>query len=199
MSETLQSLRSDLVRAGSVATAPTRSWVGRYVANDRVACETFYDTVMLPLMAFCSGPLSASRFTLKAVCFGRMLETSVLGLGQDLGLLLVLEGAMTNSTYVSRFSFILIPYRFKVRDRGGRLIIMEWKKIVFSRIAKDVVGKGPDHGTFVLRLSSKRMLNSGWEAGSLRWMGDGSILSVRKKTGWKDGEDGRLAVPFNPI
>ncbi|WZY72260.1 hypothetical protein YC2023_004500 [Brassica napus] len=46
-----------------------------------------------------------------------MLETSALGLGQDLGLLLVLEGAMTNSTYVSRFSFILIPYRFKVRDR----------------------------------------------------------------------------------
>ncbi|KAL0673953.1 hypothetical protein Bca4012_001934 [Brassica carinata] len=24
---------------------------------------------------------------------------------------------MTNLTYVSRFSFILIPYRFKVRDR----------------------------------------------------------------------------------
>ncbi|WZZ57368.1 hypothetical protein YC2023_057475 [Brassica napus] len=46
-----------------------------------------------------------------------MLETSALGLGQDLGLLMVLEGAMTNSTYVSRFSFILIPYRFKVRDR----------------------------------------------------------------------------------
>ena len=46
-----------------------------------------------------------------------MLETSALGLGQDLGLLLVLEGAMTNSTYVSRFSFILILYRFKVRDR----------------------------------------------------------------------------------
>ena len=40
---------------------------------------------------------------------------------------------------------------------------------------------------------------AGWEAGSMRWMGDGSILSVRKKTGWKDGEDGRLAVPFNPI
>ncbi|WZZ08574.1 hypothetical protein YC2023_094495 [Brassica napus] len=46
-----------------------------------------------------------------------MLETSALGLGQDLGLLRVLEGAMTNSTYVSRFSFILIPYRFKVRNR----------------------------------------------------------------------------------
>ena len=44
---------------------------------------------------------------------------------------------------------------------GGRLIIMAWMKTVFSRIAKDVVGKGPDHGTFVLRLSSKRMLNSG--------------------------------------
>ncbi|KAF3558939.1 hypothetical protein F2Q69_00015196 [Brassica cretica] len=46
-----------------------------------------------------------------------MLETSALGCGQYLGLLLVLEGAMTNSTYISRFSFILIPYRFKVRDR----------------------------------------------------------------------------------
>ena len=45
-----------------------------------------------------------------------MLETSALGLGQDLGLLLVLEGAVTNLTYVSRFSFILTPYRFKVRD-----------------------------------------------------------------------------------
>ena len=40
---------------------------------------------------------------------------------------------------------------------------------------------------------------AGWEAGSMRWMGDGLILSVRMKTGWKDGEDGRLAVPFNPI
>ncbi|KAF3595562.1 hypothetical protein DY000_02021555 [Brassica cretica] len=54
-----------------------------------------------------------SRFLI--LCL-EMLETSALGLGQDLGLLLVLEGAMTNSTYVSRFSFILIPYRFKVRD-----------------------------------------------------------------------------------
>ena len=44
---------------------------------------------------------------------------------------------------------------------GGHLIIMAWMKTVFSRIAKDVVGKGPDHGTFGLRLSSKRMLNSG--------------------------------------
>ena len=55
-----------------------------------------------------------SRFLI--LCL-QMLETRALGLGQDLGLLLVLEGAMTNSTYVSRFSFILIPYRFKVRDR----------------------------------------------------------------------------------
>ena len=46
-----------------------------------------------------------------------MLKTSVLGLGQDLGLPLVLRGAMTNSAYVSRYSFNLIPYRFKVRDR----------------------------------------------------------------------------------
>ncbi|WZZ33706.1 hypothetical protein YC2023_017107 [Brassica napus] len=46
-----------------------------------------------------------------------MIETSALGLGQDLGLLLVLGGAMTNLAYVSRYSFNLIPYRFKVRDR----------------------------------------------------------------------------------
>ncbi|WZZ50402.1 hypothetical protein YC2023_050509 [Brassica napus] len=55
-----------------------------------------------------------SRFLI--LCL-EMLETSALGLGQDIGLLLVLEGAMTNSTYVSRFSFILIPHRFNVRDR----------------------------------------------------------------------------------
>ncbi|KAF3484804.1 hypothetical protein F2Q69_00052244 [Brassica cretica] len=35
---------------------------------------------------------------------------------QDLGLLLALRGAMT-STYVSCYSFDLIPYRFKVRER----------------------------------------------------------------------------------
>ncbi|KAF3484806.1 hypothetical protein F2Q69_00052242 [Brassica cretica] len=50
-------------------------------------------------------------------------ETNVLGLGQDLGLLLALRGAMTNSTYVSCYSFDLIPYRFKVRDR---VIFVRW-------------------------------------------------------------------------
>ncbi|WZY77565.1 hypothetical protein YC2023_023949 [Brassica napus] len=39
-----------------------------------------------------------------------MLETSALGLGQDLGLLLVLEGAMTNSTYVSRSRLIRLVW-----------------------------------------------------------------------------------------
>ena len=56
-----------------------------------------------------------SRYHFWISCL-EILGTSVLGLGHDLGLLLVLEGAVTNSTYVSRFSFILIPYRFKVRD-----------------------------------------------------------------------------------
>ncbi|KAF3571041.1 hypothetical protein F2Q69_00059970 [Brassica cretica] len=37
-----------------------------------------------------------------------MLETSVLGLGQDLGLITALGGAMTTSTYVSRIVFDLI-------------------------------------------------------------------------------------------
>ncbi|KAF3597974.1 hypothetical protein DY000_02022547 [Brassica cretica] len=45
-----------------------------------------------------------------------MLETSVLGLGQDLGLITTLRGAMTTSTYVSRIVFDLIPSRFKVCD-----------------------------------------------------------------------------------
>ncbi|KAF3540049.1 hypothetical protein F2Q69_00021732 [Brassica cretica] len=45
-----------------------------------------------------------------------ILETNVLGLGQDLGLITALGGAMTTSTYVSRIIFDLIPSRFKVRD-----------------------------------------------------------------------------------
>ncbi|KAF3587873.1 hypothetical protein F2Q69_00027920 [Brassica cretica] len=45
-----------------------------------------------------------------------MLETSVLGLGEDLGLITALAGAMTTSTYVSCIVFDLIPSRFKVRD-----------------------------------------------------------------------------------
>uniref|UniRef100_A0A0D3E9Z2 Uncharacterized protein n=1 Tax=Brassica oleracea var. oleracea TaxID=109376 RepID=A0A0D3E9Z2_BRAOL len=46
----------------------------------------------------------------------KMLETSVLGLGQDLGLITALGGAMTTSTYVSRIVFDLIPSRFEVCD-----------------------------------------------------------------------------------
>ncbi|KAF2581624.1 hypothetical protein F2Q68_00004857 [Brassica cretica] len=57
------------------------------------------------------------RISYLLISYLEMLKTSVLGLGQDLGLLLVLGGAMTNSTYVSRCSFDLIPYRFKVRDK----------------------------------------------------------------------------------
>uniref|UniRef100_A0A0D3BGX8 Uncharacterized protein n=1 Tax=Brassica oleracea var. oleracea TaxID=109376 RepID=A0A0D3BGX8_BRAOL len=45
-----------------------------------------------------------------------MLETSVLGLGQDLGLITALGGAMSTSTYVYRIVFDLIPSRFNVRD-----------------------------------------------------------------------------------
>ncbi|KAF3523263.1 hypothetical protein F2Q69_00047545 [Brassica cretica] len=45
-----------------------------------------------------------------------MLETSVLGLGQDLGLITAFGGAMTTSTYVSRIVFDQISSRFKVRD-----------------------------------------------------------------------------------
>ncbi|KAF3571826.1 hypothetical protein F2Q69_00059263 [Brassica cretica] len=64
-----------------------------------------------------------SRFLI--LCL-EMLETSALGLGQDLGLLLVVESAMTNSTYVSHFSFILIPYRFKVRNSSASKERRNW-------------------------------------------------------------------------
>ncbi|KAF2568876.1 hypothetical protein F2Q68_00025549 [Brassica cretica] len=40
----------------------------------------------------------------------------MLGLGQDLGLITALGGAMTTLTYVSCIVFDLIPSRFKVRD-----------------------------------------------------------------------------------
>ena len=45
-----------------------------------------------------------------------MLETSALGLGQDLGLITALGGAMTTSAYVSCTVLDLIPSRFKVCD-----------------------------------------------------------------------------------
>ena len=45
-----------------------------------------------------------------------MLETSRLALGQDIGLITTLGGAMTTSTYVSRIVFDLIPSRFNVPD-----------------------------------------------------------------------------------
>ncbi|KAF2539633.1 hypothetical protein F2Q70_00004805 [Brassica cretica] len=58
--------------------------------------------------------------------------------GQDLGLLLALRGAMTNSTYVSCYSFDLIPYRFKVRDSnelGGRLYRLDLhEEYVFEKM-----------------------------------------------------------------
>ncbi|KAF3566352.1 hypothetical protein DY000_02018044 [Brassica cretica] len=72
-----------------------------------------------------------------------MLETSALGLGQDLGLLPVLEGAMTNSTYVSRFSFILIHTDLKSAI-GSRLIRLRYypcvgcMRVISTRWLKDV-------------------------------------------------------------
>uniref|UniRef100_A0A0D3A8R8 Uncharacterized protein n=1 Tax=Brassica oleracea var. oleracea TaxID=109376 RepID=A0A0D3A8R8_BRAOL len=44
------------------------------------------------------------------------VKTSVMGLGQDLGLITSLGGAMTTSTYVSHIVFDLIPSRFEVHD-----------------------------------------------------------------------------------
>ncbi|KAF3528703.1 hypothetical protein DY000_02042649 [Brassica cretica] len=121
-----RSLRSDRasVRARSLRCDRAVYVLGRYVATElRGELGRYVATEPLCKLAGFLKTLEywqrdkfwdlVSRFLI--LCL-EMLETSALGLGQDLGLLLVLEGAMTNSTYVSRFSFILIPYRFKVRD-----------------------------------------------------------------------------------
>ena len=39
---------------------------------------------------------------------------------------------------------------------------------------------------------------TGTKAESMSWMVVGSILSVEIKIGWKDGDGGRLAIPFCP-
>uniref|UniRef100_A0A0D2ZTH9 Uncharacterized protein n=1 Tax=Brassica oleracea var. oleracea TaxID=109376 RepID=A0A0D2ZTH9_BRAOL len=83
-----------------------------------------------------------------------MLETSVLGLGQDLGLITALGGSMTTSTYISRIVFNLIPSRFKVCDMFSAYVTcVVWLgvKDVFTQLAKDVVGQGLDHGSLTLR------------------------------------------------
>ncbi|KAF3509247.1 hypothetical protein F2Q69_00007558 [Brassica cretica] len=96
-----------------------------------------------------------------------MLETSVLGLGQDLGLITALGGAMTTSTYVSRIVFDLIPSHFKVRDMfsayvtdcclavsdGAMVSQIFWLgvKDVFTHKTKDVVGRGLNHGTLTFK------------------------------------------------
>ncbi|KAF2535319.1 hypothetical protein F2Q68_00021524 [Brassica cretica] len=112
-----------------------------------------------------------SRFLI--LCL-EMLETSALGLGQDLGLLLVLEGAMTNSTYVSRFSFILIPYRFKVRDSTIRLHMITQIHLVFR-----------------LRKSNQLMLRHDGSTRSILFATkyDGAYDAKNKKLGPQDTEE----------
>uniref|UniRef100_A0A0D3BVG6 Uncharacterized protein n=1 Tax=Brassica oleracea var. oleracea TaxID=109376 RepID=A0A0D3BVG6_BRAOL len=58
-----------------------------------------------------------------------------------------LGGAMTTLAYVCRIVFDLIPSRFKVRDMFSAYVTC---MDVFTQIAKDVVGQGLDHGSFVL-------------------------------------------------
>ncbi|KAF3512642.1 hypothetical protein F2Q69_00006712 [Brassica cretica] len=69
-----------------------------------------------------------------------MLEISVLDLGQDLGLITALGGAMITSTYISRIVFDLIPSRFKPLSDGAMVaqILRLGVKNVFTQIAKDI-------------------------------------------------------------
>ncbi|WZZ66783.1 hypothetical protein YC2023_078153 [Brassica napus] len=93
-----------------------------------------------------------SRFLI--LCL-EMLETSALGLGQDLGLLLVLEGAMTNSTYVSQFVVISNKlngkkYCFESSRRICfekmlvRMTVWSSKKLFLSR--KEILSKNESSG-----------------------------------------------------
>ncbi|KAF3582869.1 hypothetical protein DY000_02030341 [Brassica cretica] len=111
--------------------------VGRYVATDRVAWSVVsgilallrverkkieaapYDVCklagFLKTLEYWPGDKFWDLVSGWLILCLEMLETSVLGLGQDLGLITALGGAMTTSTYVSRIVFDLIPSRFKVR------------------------------------------------------------------------------------
>ncbi|KAF3546672.1 hypothetical protein DY000_02007893 [Brassica cretica] len=124
-----RSLRSDrawLVRGPIAILELARGWFGYvFVPFDN---RSLYSLFVLDenVRKFCFSEFQEHWNTSEETYFGisyllisclEMLETSALGLGQDLGLLLVLGGAMTNSAYVSRYSFNLIPSRFKVRDR----------------------------------------------------------------------------------
>ncbi|KAF2605864.1 hypothetical protein F2Q68_00044030 [Brassica cretica] len=89
----------DLILAGSKSECNLRKLAGFLKMPEYQPRDKFWDLV--------SGCL--------ILCL-EMLETSVLGLGQDLGLITALGGAMTTSTYVSRIVFDQISSRFKVRD-----------------------------------------------------------------------------------
>ena len=69
-----------------------------------------------------------------------MSKTSVMGLGQDLALVLVFGCAMTNSVYVSCFSFNLTSYRFKFCDRVLGLCDLSGRK---SSISPRTISKSP--------------------------------------------------------
>ncbi|KAF2538390.1 hypothetical protein F2Q68_00021223 [Brassica cretica] len=125
------SLRPSRVRPRSLRSDRAVCVLGRYVATELGLC-----VVRLPYLSLSLADLDTVRklagflktleywprdkfWDLVSGCLIlclEMLETSVLGLGQDLGLITALGGAMATLTYVPRIVFNLIPSRFKVRD-----------------------------------------------------------------------------------
>ncbi|KAF3611115.1 hypothetical protein DY000_02050121 [Brassica cretica] len=107
-----------------------RAWLelGRYVAIELGLCMVRWPYLSLSVADLDMLPLPPDNRYLAPrdkfwdlvpgclILSPEMLETSALGLGQDLGLITALGGAMTTSTYVYRIVFDLIPSRFKVRD-----------------------------------------------------------------------------------
>ncbi|KAF3511982.1 hypothetical protein F2Q69_00007536 [Brassica cretica] len=90
-------------RGGAAPSLDEAMGEGEYLLRPCMAVFMFWDWPLVALNPGCIAAFYEWIFSLR--------------LWQDLGLLLVLAGTMTNSTYASHYSFDLIPYRFKVHNR----------------------------------------------------------------------------------
>uniref|UniRef100_A0A0D3BIK3 Uncharacterized protein n=1 Tax=Brassica oleracea var. oleracea TaxID=109376 RepID=A0A0D3BIK3_BRAOL len=109
-----------------------------------------------------------SRFLIQCL---EMLETSALGIGQDLGISLSPafrkhSGLTTDVRSLNCCSCLDLICDRGVRTKGSRKFVPGKRHppipgfVVLSFIAKDVVAKGLDHDTFVLSIISSRLESS---------------------------------------
>ncbi|KAF3600226.1 hypothetical protein F2Q69_00034967 [Brassica cretica] len=125
-SEQTNGLVGHYVATVSIADRSLRGLIGCYIATDSLRVGRYVATDSLRIVCKLADFLRSLEYWPRdkfwdlvtgclILCL-EMLEASVMGLVQDLGLITALGGAMTTSTYVSRIVFDLIPTRFKVRD-----------------------------------------------------------------------------------